>query len=174
MQRSSSPATVTRPAAPFGGARPSSGAVVAIALMLLFGGCRDRIDTTYGSASGFGESSVNGTRVLFDMFSDRGHRVEIWEQLSPRLLKADVIVWFPDDFEPPSSDVRSWLYDWLLAAPDRTLIYVGRDFDAAPVYWKNLAGRVDAADKQAVATNEREAAAEFTADRKSIPDESEN
>ncbi len=45
---------------------------------------------------------------------------------------ADCIVWFPDDFQPPSKKVRHWLEQWLSEAAGRTLIYVGRDFDAAP------------------------------------------
>jgi hypothetical protein len=63
--------------------------------------------------------------------------VSSWGSLSPRLnTKADCIVWFPDDFRPPRPEVTSWLTRWLTDMPDRTLIYVGRDFDAAPSYWE--------------------------------------
>ena len=108
--------------------------------LLLLAGCSRGIDTVYGQRQGLGASaSVNGTAVLGEMFEKAGHRVFSWRVLSPRLQKrADCIVWFPDDFEPPSKEVRKWLEDWLTAKPDRTLIYVGRDFDAAPWYWEHV------------------------------------
>ncbi len=77
-------------------------------------GCKRPLDTQYGRVSGWGGSSVNGTRVLADMFADRGHKVDTYEHLSPSLQRADVIVWFPDDFRVPSSEVRDWLDGWLL------------------------------------------------------------
>ena len=73
------------------------------------------------------------------MFTRAGHKVFSWRRLSPRLSeRADAIVWFPDDFEPPTPEVRRWLEDWLIEEPGRTLIYVGRDFDAARWYWKKI------------------------------------
>lgn len=84
-------------------------------------------------------SSVNGTGVVAEMFERAGHRVFSWHTLSPRLCtRADCIIWFPDDFEPPSEEVRAWLEDWLAEAPGRTLVYVGRDFDAAAWYWQKV------------------------------------
>ena len=124
--------------------------------------------------SGYGSSSVNGTRVLADMFTDRGHRVESYFQLSPSLNSADAIVWFPDDFEPPSSEVRSWLDNWLLGGSNRTLIYVGRDFDAAPGYWKKISGQVAPGDQTHVSRQLQEAKNEATVDRKEIPDDAAN
>jgi hypothetical protein len=73
------------------------------------------------------------------VFTERGHRVQTWDLLSPRLNDADVIVWFPDDFMPPSQKVCEWFDEWLAAKEDRTLIYVGRDFDAASLYWRKMA-----------------------------------
>lgn len=107
---------------------------VLFALLLLLAGCSE-IDTTYGDRAN--SSSVNGTSVLGDMFAEAGHRVASWPWLSPRLQQdADVIVWFPDDFRPPSVEARRWLENWLIARPGRTLIFVGRDYDAAPDYWR--------------------------------------
>ena len=62
-----------------------------------------------------------------------------------------MIVWFPDDFEPPSEEVCDWLNTWLEADFGRTLIYVGRDYDAAPGYWENIrpAGSNELADEYA-------------------------
>lgn len=84
-------------------------------------------------------ASVNGTAVFADMCEAQGHSVFSWPVLSPRIRdRADVIVWFPDDLEPPSPEVQNWLQRWLAARPNRTLIYVGRHFDAAAWYWENV------------------------------------
>jgi hypothetical protein len=175
MRRSISPAThlTARRALRAGICRSvATNAMLAAALLLLLaGGCQPPFETRYGRTSGSGLSSVNGTRVLADMFSDSGHKVDSRYQLSPKLMKADVIVWFPDDFDAPSTEVHQWLADWLRDAPDRTLIYVGRDFDAAPSYWKKLAGRVSADNQKTVARQQQEADAEFAKDRQAIPDE---
>jgi hypothetical protein len=71
------------------------------------------------------------------MFAQRGHTVLSVGRLSPKIRdRADVIVWFPNDFRVPSEPVCEWLDDWLLEEEGRTLIYVGRDFDAEPGYWE--------------------------------------
>lgn len=116
-------------------------AACGFALLLLSAGCGGRIETGYGRRAGPGATgSVNGTAVLGEMFEQVGHKVFSWRRLSPKLQeRADCIVWFPDDFEPPSADVRRWLDQWLSERPGRTLIYVGRDFDAAGWYWDTIA-----------------------------------
>ncbi|MHB1033257.1 MAG: DUF4350 domain-containing protein [Pirellulales bacterium] len=106
---------------------------------ILAAGCAKELDTVYGQRRGPGASkSVNGTAVLVEMFQQAGHKVRSARSLSPRLAEADTIVWFPDDFSPPSPDVRQWLEDWLWENSGRTLIYVGRDYDAAPGYWEKI------------------------------------
>jgi hypothetical protein len=112
-----------------------------ILLLLLCSGCETRVETNYGSRHGPGPTeSVNGTAVLGDMFQRAGHKVYSWHYLSPRLKeRADCIVWLPDDYKPPAANVRQWLEGWMRAKPGRTLIYVGRDFDAGPDYWKKVA-----------------------------------
>jgi hypothetical protein len=126
--------------------------IVLLALLCgISAGCSRRIDTTYGQRKGAATYSVNGTAVLGDMFKAAGHDVYSWRWLSPRIRqRADCIVWFPDDFEPPSEEVRMWLedwlvdrpgyalHDWLVEQPGRTLIYVCRDFDAAAWYWDKV------------------------------------
>lgn len=109
-------------------------------LLFFFAGCGQDIETTYGQREGAAaSSSVNGTGVLAEMFEQAGHRVFSWRTLSPRLRnRADCIVWFPNDFEPPGEKVRQWLVEWLDEVPGRTLIYVGRDFDATPWYWQKV------------------------------------
>jgi hypothetical protein len=109
-------------------------------LLLAVVGCEEQIQTRYGQRAGPEATlSVNGTAVLAEMFEQAGHKVSSWNMLSPRLAqRAECIVWFPDDFRPPSREVIAWLEHWLWERPDRTLIYVGRDFDAARLYWATI------------------------------------
>ncbi len=108
--------------------------------MLLLGlslGCQEKdIRTEYGARTGYGAKSVNGTSVFGEMLADAGHQVRSWRLLSPSLEKADVIVWFPDESGPPSPEVVAWFDDWLqYSYEDKTLIYVGRAYDAEKLYW---------------------------------------
>jgi len=97
------------------------------------------LDATYGVRHSLtGRESVNGTAVLGEMFKKAKFRVNSWRRLSPKLEEFDVIVWFPDDYNPPSIEHRQFLEDWLSNSPSRTLIYVGRDHDAAATYWQTV------------------------------------
>lgn len=97
------------------------------------------IATTYGQRRGAaGGPSVNGTAVFSGMFEEAGHRVITWRRLSPKLEQADTIVWFPDDFQPPTLEQRQFLENWLDGQSGRTVIYVGRDYDAETDYWRQL------------------------------------
>ena len=100
----------------------------------------DDIATAYGCRkSGGTTTSVNGTAVLGKMFEQAGHRVYSRTILTPKLReRADCIVWFPDSFQPPSDKTIEWFEEWLIERPGRTLIYVGRDYDAAAHYWKTV------------------------------------
>jgi hypothetical protein len=101
------------------------------------------ISVQYGLQSGSqGRTSVNGTAVLASLFRQAGHQVTAVKRVSPRLRQFDVIIWFPDDFSPPDPHQRVALETWLADKPQRTLIYVGRDFDAAPHYWQAIATEV--------------------------------
>jgi hypothetical protein len=136
---------------------------IALALALLAAlGCRKELQTEYGQRQGPGASqSVNGTAVFAEMFEAAGHKVSSWTKLSPRLDQADCIVWFPDDFNPPSADVVNWLERWLNARPNRTLIYVGRDFSAAPWYWRKMQAKAPADQAEDVAEARADAEASF-------------
>ena len=109
-------------------------------LFLLLAGCGVKdIDDTYGKRRGAeGGPSVNGTAVLAEMFEEAGHRVVTKRFLSPRVHDHDIIVWAPDDFEPPEDDVQEFLENWLYEGEGRTLIYIGRDYDAAVTYWEKV------------------------------------
>ena len=121
------------------GARLRRAWLSAIAVVLLAGcGARD-IDRTYGKRRGAeGEASVNGTAVLARMFELAGHQVRTRTHLSPRIDESDVIVWFPDEFLPPGTRPQEFLEEWLYQGQGKTLIYVGRDYDAAIDYWERM------------------------------------
>ncbi len=138
----------------------AAGVLVAIFLLVKLVGRGDGIDTDYGRRSGVqGGASVNGTAVLAGMFEAAGHRVSSAGRLSPRVFeKADCIVWAPDDFQPPTAEVRQWFDQWWADMPDRTLIYIGRDYDAAPDYWRAVVNSAAAQDQ--VEMKRRQAAAQ--------------
>ena len=140
-------------------------------LCLLGVGCRRDIETAYGQRRGPGASaSVNGTAVLAEMFQEAGHTVFSWGMLSPTLRRrAECIVWFPDDFKPPTEEVRHWLEAWLEEERGRTLIYVGRDFDAAWWYWRKV--EPDALPDQLPLVREHKSAAKLGVfvDREQVP-----
>jgi hypothetical protein len=105
-------------------------------------GCRGGVDdiaTDYGlRQTPRGAGSVNGIGVFADMFVQRGHRVKTWRRLSPRIRDNQVIVWAPDSYSPPDEDAVRFLEQWLNEADGRTLIYIGRDYDAAINYWESV------------------------------------
>ncbi|MBI3840137.1 MAG: hypothetical protein HY288_19620 [Planctomycetia bacterium] len=107
-------------------------------LALLASGCTEPLNTSYGRHNERPmPGSVNGTDVLAGMFSEAGHKVAFRRTLiTSNLEETSTIVWFPDDFGPPNETVRDWFDKWLSARAGRTLVYVGRDFDAAPLYWQ--------------------------------------
>jgi hypothetical protein len=142
-------------------------------LLVASTGCRsERIDTVYGQRSGAAAAtSVNGTAVLGEMFELAGHSVFSWRALSPRLLeRTDCIVWFPDDFRPPAPAVCECLGQWLDDAPGRTLIYVGRDFDAAPYYWEKIEPAAPPEQSAEIERRLGEARGNFQTQRRLVPD----
>jgi hypothetical protein len=115
------------------------GVVLLVALLIwLFRGSPD-LDTGYGRRTGPEyRASVNGTVVFSEMFRQSGRNVTSIDKLSPKLQKYSTIVWFPDDFGVPTKEQREQLELWLTGGTDRTLIYVGRDYDAATAYWTRV------------------------------------
>ncbi len=128
--------------------------LVALPLALLvcgLMGCdRDEepLEKRYGKKAGFNAAqSLNGTAVLAGMFEKAGHPVTTWNTFSPHLQDVDTIVWFPDDLQPPTPEQIKWIETWLNGKTARTLIYVGRDFDSVPHYYRAIRGLVPAADQ---------------------------
>jgi hypothetical protein len=133
---------------------------------LLAAGCDEDLNTIYGQRQGPGSGSINGTAVWAEMFEKAGHTVVSMRLLSPRLRKrAEAIVWVPDNFDPPSDEVRDWLEKWLSEGTGRTLIYVGRDFDAAPWYWEQVAPKAPTALQAEIARRRQSAQGVYDVER---------
>jgi hypothetical protein len=147
--------------------------IVLVAIVALgLGGCTARdVQTEYGRRAGSaGGKSVNGTGVLGTMFRRAGHRVATVRRVSPRLRQFDVIVWIPDDFYPPSVEQRVSLEQWL-ALGGKTLIYVGRDYDAAPHYWESILPLVPPTERPEVITRRAASRARHDNQRLNTPSE---
>lgn len=153
--------------------RPSRFAALALILLLACIGCNPAdLPTTYGERRGSqGGPSVNGTAVLAGMFEEAGHRVSSWSRLSPKLEECQTIVWFPDDFEPPTVEQRDFLEWWLFNDTGRTVVYVGRDFDATADYWKQVLPDAPPGQKLEVMRREAAARASYDAARNRMPDD---
>lgn len=148
---------------------------------LLAGGCAEpeeqsQVNVEYGRQRGRSHGdSLNGTAVIAGMFAQAGHKVSARSALSPAIETADVIVWFPDDFHPPRPEVRRWFEDWLRSDFGRTLVYVGRDFDAEPLYWEKAIAKAPPEKREELrqlleAAKVRVAATRFFEDAKRQPD----
>ncbi len=109
------------------------------------------LPTTYGSGAGL-ETSVNGYNVLAGMFAKAGHAVSTRTALTPLLRDwADTIVFAPVSFAPPEPETVGWMEKWLQGKSGRTLIYIGRDFDAEPLYWRKAKLKAGTADQPEIA-----------------------
>ncbi|MDA7979259.1 MAG: hypothetical protein MPJ50_10890 [Pirellulales bacterium] len=146
--------------------------IVACALNL-FSGCdsSNQLETWYGSSTPLrGDTSVNGLGVFSQMFSAAGHDVASTTILSPRAEElADVIVWAPRDFGRPSQDAVDWIENWLAQGPDRTLIYIHRDYDAGPAYWREVGPTAPANVQNEVKRQTTLASNDFLGRRASLP-----
>jgi hypothetical protein len=102
------------------------------------------IAETYGRRRGNGGAeSVNGTAVLASMFEASGRKVSTITMLGNTAQKFDTIVWIPNSTQAPSIAVEDFFERWLREGSNRTLIYIGRDYDASPKYWQTMANQVE-------------------------------
>jgi hypothetical protein len=119
-------------------------AIVLIGASLMLSSRRGQtLPSAYGKRRGAAAApSVNGTAVLADMFKRSGHRVTTMGRLSPKVNDSDIVVWVPDNFEPPTKEQRQFLEDFLANGQKKTVVYVGRDYDAAVAYWDRIQPQV--------------------------------
>jgi hypothetical protein len=156
---------------------PILGVVTVMVLLgILFGvtGKRNQdLPTDYGRRRGGGAaaSSVNGTAALAELFRKAGHRVSTMRRLSPRAEEFDIIVWVPDNFENPTKEQRQFLEDWLASGTGRTVVYVGRDYDAAIAYWRAMLPSFPKNQSDEALLRQAEARAAHEADRSQMPED---
>ncbi|REK06803.1 MAG: hypothetical protein DWQ37_22445 [Planctomycetota bacterium] len=142
-------------ARPLASLAPFARCGIACALLLACGcGFNDGLPTYYGRHEIGGQTaslkaSVNGTDVLAGMFSEAGHNVYFRTSLvTSQMQGADTIVWIPNAYEAPSDEVVDWFETWLSEGTGRTVIYVGRDYDAALQYWQATLPHVSGPEKR--------------------------
>lgn len=99
---------------------------------------QDSLPTTYGQRSGPGRVSLNGTSAFARML--RGYDIDVQSasRLTPRIDRYDVMFWFPDSRNEEPSSERERLEQWLSEGYRRRLVIVGRDYDAALDYLKQV------------------------------------
>jgi hypothetical protein len=176
--RTSSPKSTSRGGAPAQPAWlwPAGGAVFAL-LVLLVGYALtatpsdESLPTSYGRRRGYDHAnSASGTAVLAEMFKAAGHRVTTFTRLSPKLKETDIIVWAPDDFEPPGTKQREFLEKWLEEGEGgRIVVYVGRDFDSASAYWDQMKPTAPPEDAAEIQRRLARAKADYSALRAKMP-----
>jgi hypothetical protein len=149
---------------------PSWFAVLSLLGLVFASGCaKAPFDDTYGRSQGDGSSSVNATSVFAKMFVKRGFKVRAARSLSPGINRADTIVWMPDSFAPPRENVMAYLERWLKQNSNRTLIYVGRDYDAEVEYWNSVGKNVPPDQANEFARRRAQAKTEYLTQRLTIP-----
>lgn len=147
-------------------------AVVALLVVVMYFSSRqnESLNTVYGKRRGSGASdSVNGTSVLAEMFKASGRRVETISRLTPGIDRYQTIVWFPDDFAPPTLEQRQALEDWLMMGTGRVLIYVGRDYDAHADYYRDVIPLVKPEELSEFERRRAASKAEFDSERAAMP-----
>jgi len=94
------------------------------------------IDTTYGRSRG---ASINGTSAFADLIRQRGGEVRTALRLNETVAGwADVLVRFAPYSGPPDRDEARWMTGWLNEGRGRKVVYVARDYDAAPEFWNRM------------------------------------
>jgi len=162
-----------RPSGDRGRWRAACRVACACALLVTLTGCRepDELEVTYGRQRGKGAASVNGTSVLAGMFEEAGLRVSNWSHLAAALKEQDVIVWTPDDFDPPDSETREFFEQWFAEGTHKTLVYIGRDYDAAPAYWETMLAEAPPSERLELMRRLAQATAFHDTERLSMPAE---
>jgi hypothetical protein len=178
---SASPTTNASPRGTSGAAPnwlwPAVGLAAAVLLVIVGFGLRggvsnEQLPDGYGRRRGTDNvRSPGGISVLAEMFKAAGHRVTSTSRLSPRLNDSDILVWAPDDFEPPTTEQREFLEEWLGSGSGRVLIYIGRDYDAAADYWNRVLPTAPPEDQDEVRRRREFAEVAYKGRRAEMPDE---
>jgi hypothetical protein len=105
------------------------------------------------------------------MYEAYGYNVNSWRRFSPKLNDFRVIVWAPDDFAGPGTEQMEFLNAWLKEGSSRTLVYVGRDYDAIADYWLQAKAAAEPAVHDEMARRVAQAQAQHDQARVVMPDE---
>lgn len=141
--------------------------VVLLLVWLLRG--KPELHAGYGRRTGAEHrDSVNGTMVLSEMFRQRGHSVTSVDRLSPKLRKYKTLIWAPDDFGLPTTEQREFLEQWM-NEHGGTVVYIGRDYDAATAYWTRILPQAPAEQKDEVQRKLADAKSRFAQKRAQVP-----
>jgi hypothetical protein len=103
------------------------------------------------------------------MFDAAGFRVYTWKNLSPRLDRYDVILWAPDDFALPSQEIRDYFDVWLASKDPKTLVYIGRDYDAAAAFWDEVLATAPAEQRLEIWRRRARATGQHATERLNMP-----
>jgi hypothetical protein len=111
--------------------RMPAGALAIVAGLLFLGGCGSELSTDYGRSTG---NSINGTRVLYRMLENRGHKVFRWEPEGSKSRADTYVVFAPGNWNYRlSSQIYEWLWD------DAQVLFVAADFNALYYFWEDVA-----------------------------------
>jgi hypothetical protein len=152
---------------------PSTCKLAAVALLLAaMGGCArktERLSTMYGGRRGEAASSVNGLSILAEMFQQAGYQVSSRSNAGSGIDEAQVIIWAPNNFAPPTQEERDLIESWLAEESGRSFVYIGRDYDAAVSYWQRVAAEASPAEFEAAAREAALAQSAHDTQRSAIP-----
>ena len=84
------------------------------------------------------DQSINGNSVFMELCTAGGARCRRTFGLNKQCKKYDCIIWFCSDNQHPGSEAVDWFEDWLNEKPNRTLVFVGRSFEADELYWNRI------------------------------------
>ena len=137
-------------------------AMLAGLLMLGLVGCVDfrtaDLKTEYGQVSKE-PTSINGLSILAEKVKQRGASVTVRRKISPMIDRFNTVFWFPKDRSCPSESAVTALQEWLEFDPNRTLVFVGGNYDAKSDYLRQV--------YQATPVSEREELLRQLAEKKS-------
>ncbi len=104
---------------------------------------QSELRTGYGRCRGLQyATSINGTAMLKHFLESQNCDVVVNRTLSPAIENFDLLIWAPDSWDVPSESVIERINLWLRSGQNRTLVYIGRDYDASMEYWQNVINTV--------------------------------
>ncbi len=104
-------------------------------------------DKHYGKTS---HSGISGASMLKELFVAGGYVVDSSAIISKSIGNYQTIVWFPNDFASPDQEAIDRLSDWVRAAPNRRLIYVGRDYHPNLAYLSEVCEKSSGTNKEVI------------------------